>query len=46
MMAVYLPYCSRFVSDDWRQEERLREIATETRLGCEVLFYADFLHEL
>jgi hypothetical protein len=43
MMAVYLPYCSRFVSDDWRQEERLREIATEAKLDCEVLSYADFL---
>ena len=43
MMAVYLPYCSRFVTADWRQEKRLREIAVEAKLDCEVLSYAGFL---
>ena len=43
MMAVYLPYCTRFVTDDWRQEERLRDIAVEAKLTCEVLLYEDFL---
>jgi hypothetical protein len=43
MMAVYLPYCSRFVTDDWRQEERLRDIAIEAKLTCEVLSYEDFV---
>jgi hypothetical protein len=43
MMSVYLPYCSRFVTADWRQEERLREITLEVHVDCEVLSYADFL---
>jgi hypothetical protein len=43
MMAVYLPYCSRFVTADWRQGERLREIVIEANLECEVLSCSDFL---
>jgi hypothetical protein len=43
MMASYLPYCSRFVTADWRQGKRLREIALESKLDCEVLSYTDFL---
>jgi hypothetical protein len=43
MMAIYLPYCSRFVTADGKQETRLREIATETKVECEVLSYLDFL---
>jgi hypothetical protein len=47
MMAVYLPYCSRFVTADRKQETRLREIAVEAKLvDCEVLSYADFLTSL
>lgn len=42
MMAVYLPYCTRFVTDDWRQEARLRDIAVEAKLPCQVLSYEDF----
>jgi hypothetical protein len=42
MMAAYLPYCGRFVTDDWPQEMRLREIATEARIDCEVLSYEKF----
>lgn len=43
MMAVYLPYCSRFVTADGKQETRLREIAIEAKIHCEVLSYRDFL---
>ena len=42
MMAVYLPYCGRFVTHDWPQEGRLREIAAEAQINCEVLSYEDF----
>lgn len=42
MMAAYLPYCRRFVTDDWPQEKRLREIATEARIHCEVLSFQQF----
>lgn len=43
MMAAYLPYCSRFVTADRKHETRLREIAVEAKVDCEVLSYADFL---
>jgi predicted nucleic acid-binding protein len=46
MMAVYLPYCSRFVTADGKQETRLREIAVEASLDCEVLSCNDFLASL
>ncbi len=42
MMAAYLPYCGCFVTDDWPQEMRLREIATEARVDCQVLSYEKF----
>jgi hypothetical protein len=42
MMSIYLPYCSRFVTRDKKQLDRLREIATEAKLGCEVLSYETF----
>lgn len=42
MMAVYLPYCGRFVTQDKKQLERLRDIALEAKLSCEVLSYATF----
>ncbi len=42
MMAVYLPYCGRFVSNDWAQENNLCEIAAEGSLDCEVLSYQEF----
>jgi len=42
MMTVYLPYCGRFVTDDSRQEKRLREIAVEAKLTCEVMSYEGF----
>jgi hypothetical protein len=43
MMAIYMAYCSRFVTADWRQEERLRDIGTEAKLSCEVQSYSDFV---
>jgi hypothetical protein len=43
MMTAYLPYCSRFVTADGKQETRLREIDREAMLNCEVLSYRDFL---
>jgi hypothetical protein len=46
MMAAYLPYCSRFVTADRKQEIRLREIAVEAKVDCEVLSYSDFLASL
>lgn len=42
MMAVYPPYCGRFVSSDWAQEKNLREIAAEASLDCEVVSYQEF----
>ena len=42
MMAAYLPYCDRFVTDDWPQERALREITKAARITCEVLSYEDF----
>lgn len=42
MMSVYLPYCSRFVTQDRKQLERLRDIAAEAKLECEVLSCKDF----
>jgi hypothetical protein len=43
MMAVYLPYCSHFVTADRKQETRLREIAVEAKVDCEVLSYVNFV---
>jgi len=43
MMAAYLPYCSRFATDDAKQGKRLREIAFEAQLNCDVLSYKQFL---
>jgi hypothetical protein len=42
MMSVYLPYCNRFVTRDKKQLERLRDIAWEERLDCQVLSYKNF----
>jgi hypothetical protein len=41
-MAIYLPYCNRFVTADRMQEKCLREIASVSGLGTEVVFYDDF----
>ena len=42
LMAVYLPYCGRFVAKDWPQERDLRLIAAEARIDCEVVSLDDF----
>jgi hypothetical protein len=42
LMAVYLPYCGRFVAKDWAQERDLRQIAVEADIACEVLSFKDF----
>ena len=42
MMAVYLPYCGRFVTRDKQQGQRLQEVAVEAQVSCDVLYYDDF----
>jgi hypothetical protein len=42
LMAVYLPYCSRFVAKDWPQERDLRQIATQAEIASDVLSYKEF----
>ena len=42
MMSAYLPFCSRFVTEDKKQLARLRDIALEAKLDCEVLSYKRF----
>jgi hypothetical protein len=42
MTAVYLPYCGRFISDDWPHRKDLREIAIEAKLDCEILSSKEF----
>jgi hypothetical protein len=37
MMAAYLPYCRRFVTDDWAQTNDLREVAVAAHIECEIL---------
>jgi hypothetical protein len=37
MMATYLPYGRRFVTDDWAQTNDLREVAAASSIGCEIL---------
>lgn len=41
LMAAYLPYCLRFVTDDWPQRNELRGIAQAARIECEVLSMSD-----
>lgn len=42
MMATYLPYCRRFVTNDWPQRKNLREIATAAKIDCEILSFDEF----
>jgi hypothetical protein len=42
LMAVYLPYCGRFVAKDWAQERDLRQIAAEALIDCEVVAFHHF----
>jgi len=41
-MAVYLPYCDEFVSDDRGQQGRLREIVSLCKLTTRVRWYREF----
>ena len=42
MTATYLPYCERFISDDWAHRKDLREVATEAKVACEILSFKEF----
>jgi hypothetical protein len=42
LMAAYLPYCNRFVTADWAQRKDLLEIASEGKMGCEILSFKEF----
>jgi hypothetical protein len=42
MMATFLPYCTKFVTDDYPQEICLREIAGEASIDCDVLSFEKF----
>jgi len=42
MTAAYLPYCGRFISDDWAHRKDLREVAIEAGLNCEILSLNEF----
>ena len=42
MMAVYLPYCEKFIADESSQATSLRGIATEASINCEVLTFDEF----
>jgi hypothetical protein len=46
LMAVYLPYCDLFVSDDRGQQRWLREIVTLTGLATQVRWYREFRDSL
>jgi hypothetical protein len=37
-----LPYCERFVTDDWAQEKALSEVAATAHIDCTVLSYEKF----
>jgi hypothetical protein len=41
-MAVYLPYCDEFVSDDRGQQIRLREVVSLCKLTTRVRWYREF----
>jgi hypothetical protein len=43
MMAAYLPYCERFVTRDKKQATRLKEIAKETQINCDVRYYDEYV---
>ncbi len=42
MMAAYLPYCDRFITQDFAQRRDLAEIAVAAKLHCEVAFFDEF----
>jgi len=42
MMAVYMPYCDQFVTNDSSQREALREVASKVQMPCQVLSFDEF----
>ena len=45
-MAVYLPYCDWFITDDTGQQNALTAIANEVGVGVRILGYTEFCREL
>jgi len=43
MMATYLPYCDRFISNDWPQRKNLCQVAREAKVECEILSFDEFV---
>jgi hypothetical protein len=41
MMSTYLPYCGRFISNDWPQRKNLSEIAIEAGIDCATLSFKE-----
>ncbi len=41
-MSVYLPYCDKFITDDWGQARSLRAVASAVGLETQILWYKDF----
>jgi hypothetical protein len=46
MMAVFLPYCDLFLTNDGGQEKSLREAALKAGVPVEVRSYNDFCASL
>jgi len=46
MMAVYLPYCDQFLTDDKQQHRCLTEVASRAGIPTQVRFYDDFRSSL
>lgn len=42
MSSVYLPYCGRFVSDDWACRRDLRAVAARAQVDCAILSLQEF----
>jgi hypothetical protein len=45
-MAVYLPYCDQFLTDDKQQHRCLTEVASRAGIPTQVQFYDDFRSSL
>jgi len=46
LMAVYLPYCDQFLTDDKQQHRCLTEVASRAGIPTQVRFYDDFRSSL
>jgi hypothetical protein len=42
MMAGYLPYCDRFITNDRPQREALREVVSRADIACKILSFEEF----